>query len=50
VELPAGARNVELEFRSPRYAVGRAVSLLGLLLAGGLLMAPLVRRRRDADG
>jgi hypothetical protein len=48
VGLPAGARSVELTFRSPTYQRGKAISLVsvaiaGLMLAGGLIVA---RRRR----
>jgi hypothetical protein len=48
VGLPAGARSIELTFRSPTYDRGKALSLAsvavaGLMLAGGLIVA---RRRR----
>ena len=36
VPLPAGAREVVLEFRTPRLALGASLSALGLLLAGTL--------------
>jgi hypothetical protein len=48
VELPAGARNVELKFHSRPYETGKAITLLALaacaaLVAGGVLAD---RRRR----
>ena len=44
VELPSGAREVRLEFRSPASSTGRAVSLISTLIALGLIAAPLMRR------
>jgi hypothetical protein len=44
--LPPGAREVRLWFESPGYARGRLVTLLALLLTGGLLVAPAIRRRQ----
>ena len=44
VELPPGAREVQLEFRSPASSTGRAVSLISTLIALGLVAAPLMRR------
>ena len=51
VELPAGATEVDLTFRSPTYERGKLVTLAALgtsllLLAGGLLVG---RRRRGRD-
>jgi len=44
VELPPGAREVRLEFRSPASSRGRAVSLVSTLLAMGLIATPFLRR------
>lgn len=46
VPVPAGAREVELVFRSASYARGRAVSLLSLTLAVLMIVAPLALRGR----
>ena len=48
VPLPAGARRVELAFRSPDYTRGKVITLisLGLVLGFGGLGAVLDRRRR----
>lgn len=48
VELPPGAREVTLEFRSGAYATGRMVTLISLALALGLLVIPAIRERRRA--
>ena len=46
VGLPAGARSVELTFRSPTYERGKAITLVALLLAGVMLAAGLIVGRR----
>jgi hypothetical protein len=46
VDLPAGAREVRLRFDSPAYARGKIVSALSLLAAAGVILLPVVRRRR----
>jgi uncharacterized membrane protein YfhO len=46
VGLPAGARSVELSFRSPTYERGKATTLVALLIAGIMLAAGLVLSRR----
>jgi hypothetical protein len=46
VALPAGARTVELQFTSPRYERGRAVTLAALALSAGLIGAGLLAERR----
>ncbi len=46
VDLPAGAKSVELVFDSPTYARGKLVSVLGLLIAATMTIAPLVMTRR----
>ncbi len=46
--LPAGAREVSLRFDSSRYALGKVVSLLGLVAAAALALVPLVLARRSA--
>jgi hypothetical protein len=43
--LPPGAREVRLWFESASYLRGRLLSLLALLLTGGLVAAPAIRRR-----
>jgi hypothetical protein len=50
VALPPGAREVALEFASPQYALGRAISLVALLGIAGLWAWTLVLRRRTAHG
>lgn len=50
VPLPAGAREVELAFRSPAYERGRLITAVSGLLALGLIAGPALRRRRPADG
>lgn len=48
VELPAGARRVELAFSSPTYETGRMVTLIALLAAAAwLAAAALLQRRRS---
>lgn len=42
VDLPAGAKQVELAFDSPAYAKGKMVSLAALLVAIAMLAVPLV--------
>jgi len=46
VDLPAGAREVELTFDSPTYAKGKIVSLASLLLAITMIAVPLLLARR----
>jgi hypothetical protein len=46
VDLPAGAKQVELAFDSPAYAKGKMVSLVALLLAIAMLAVPLVVTKR----
>jgi hypothetical protein len=46
VALPPGARQVELEYRSPEYRTGRAISLASLAGVLGLFLAAAVRSRR----
>jgi MYXO-CTERM domain-containing protein len=45
VALPPGARDVVLEFASPSYQAGKVVSLVALLAALALVVAPGIRRR-----
>jgi hypothetical protein len=49
IPLPAGAREVSLEFRSRAYERGRLITFVSLIAAVGLWLVPLVRTRR-ADG
>ena len=50
VDLPAGAREVELVFNSTAYAKGKAISLAALLAACVMIAVPLfVTRRRMAN-
>ncbi|MGH7547098.1 MAG: YfhO family protein [Gemmatimonadales bacterium] len=48
VPVSAGAKRVELTFRSHHYETGRAISLGSLALVAGLVVSFLVRRRRNA--
>ena len=49
VPVPAGAKQVALTFRSPAYAIGKAISLASLVLLAVIGLVPLaMRRRRDA--
>ncbi|HXV91126.1 MAG TPA: YfhO family protein [Gemmatimonadales bacterium] len=49
VPVPAGARRVELTYRSATYARGKAVSLVALLaVAAGFIVPPVRARRRRA--
>ncbi len=50
VPVPAGARRVELAFRSSWYDRGKLVSVASLALILGSFGAPLVRRRRTDVG
>lgn len=45
VDLPAGAREVQLVFDSPTYAKGKLVSLASLIVALLMTMLPLVRAK-----
>ena len=48
VRVPAGAKQVDLTFRSKDYETGRAISLVSLALLAGLAAGPLAfRRKRD---
>lgn len=46
VELPAGASQITLAFDSPTYAKGKLISLVALLVALTMWVAPLVVARR----
>jgi hypothetical protein len=46
VPVTAGARRVDLVYRSPHYARGRLITLASLLLLAAVFGAPVVRRRR----
>jgi hypothetical protein len=50
VEIPSGARAVELVFDDPASARGRLVSLISLLLTLALTAVPWLRRRTSAPG
>ena len=45
VQVPAGARRVELVYQSARYRTGRLISILASLVVAGLLVGPPVQRR-----
>jgi uncharacterized membrane protein YfhO len=45
VPVPAGARRVELVYRSGRYRLGRMISILATLIVAGCLVGPPVTRR-----
>ncbi len=47
VDLPAGAREVELVFDSPTYATGKMISLAALLVALLMTFVPMVMARRQ---
>jgi membrane protein YfhO len=48
VPVPAGAKRVELTFRSHAYETGRLISLLSLVALLALALAPVaVRRKRN---
>jgi hypothetical protein len=46
VGLPAGARNIELTFTSPRYERGKLITLLVLLAGAGAMIAGFMMERR----
>ena len=46
VDLPPGAKEVQLTFDSPTYAKGKLVSLVALLIAALMIAAPLVLGRK----
>ena len=48
VPLPAGARNVELTFRDPAYGIGKAITVVAVLFAVGVLGIGVVLDRRRA--
>ena len=49
VPVPAGAKRVELSFRSPAYQTGKTISLASLALLAVIALAPIgLKRRRDA--
>jgi hypothetical protein len=48
VDLPAGARDVRLWFDSPTYTRGRLISLVSLLSAAAMVVAPVISARRGA--
>jgi hypothetical protein len=50
IVIPPGAREVTLDFESPEYARGKAISLVALLAIAGLYGWSLVTRRRLAQG
>jgi len=50
VELPPGAREVDLQFRSRAYARGRLITFGSVVLALAMLVIPSVLERRRANG
>ena len=46
VDLPAGAKSVELEFDLPTYAKGKRVSLAALVIAALMTLVPMFTGRR----
>jgi uncharacterized membrane protein YfhO len=50
IVIPPGAREIALNFESPEYARGKAISLLALLAIAGLYGWSVVTRRRLAQG
>jgi len=49
VDLPVGAKQVELAFDSPAYAKGKMVSFVALLVAIAMLAVPMVLARKPQD-
>ncbi len=49
VPVPAGSREVRLEFTSPAYARGRLITWISLLGVAALMTIPGVLRRRQRD-
>jgi hypothetical protein len=49
VVIPPGAREIALDFDSPEYTRGKAISLLALLAIAGLGIWTAMSRRRGAD-
>jgi hypothetical protein len=45
VPVPAGARRVELVYRSSRYATGKLISILATLIVLGCLAGPPLTKR-----
>ncbi len=45
VPVPAGARRVELVYRSSRYRTGRLISILATLIVAGCLVGPPLTKR-----
>ncbi|HEU5042420.1 MAG TPA: hypothetical protein VFT84_16450, partial [Gemmatimonadales bacterium] len=50
VELPPGAREVRLHFASARYALGKVVTLVALVVIAGLFVWSARRARRPVNG
>jgi hypothetical protein len=50
VELPAGARKLEFDFRSQPYETGKLITLVALLLALGAFGAGVALARRQGTG
>ena len=46
VELPAGAQEVTLEFRSRRHSQGKVVTMISLVLVATVIGVPIWQRRR----
>jgi uncharacterized membrane protein YfhO len=49
VDVPAGAKQVELWFDSRTYARGKVLSVLAVLVALLMIAVPLARERRRAE-
>lgn len=50
VPVPAGARSVDLVYRSAAYRIGRVVTLLTILTVLALMAGDRLRRRRESSG
>jgi hypothetical protein len=50
VPVSAGARRVELQFRSATYERGKAISILSLAMIIASFVVPFVKRRRKSGG
>ena len=48
VPVPAGAKAIELTFRSRAFRLGKGITWISLLLALGAIVGPVALRRRRA--
>jgi uncharacterized membrane protein YfhO len=50
VPVPAGARSVDLVYRSAAYRIGRVVTLVTIVTVLALMAGDRLRRRRESSG